>query len=275
MEIIVAKNIGFCFGVARAVNEAMKAMDDDTYFLGELVHNKETMNKLNGRVVDNIEDIPDKAKVIIRAHGVAKDVIKRANEKKLKIVDLTCPKVSKVHKLVSERKRNFVIIIGKKTHPEVLGTIGYAEDYLIVESDEDLNVLEERLKTNTKKVSVFSQTTFSSIKFVSLVNKIKRMTRSYVEIISCICPVVEEREKETSVIANNADLVIVVGGKDSSNTKKLYELASSIKNTIWVEKKDELNLEEVKNYSKVGIISGTSTDIDSINEIIDELNKLK
>ena len=128
-------------------------------------------------------------------------------------------------------------------------------------------------KTNTKKVSVFSQTTFSSIKFVSLVNKIKRMTRSYVEIISCICPVVEEREKETSVIANNADLVIVVGGKDSSNTKKLYELASSIKNTIWVEKKDELNLEEVKNYSKVGIISGTSTDIDSINEIIDELNK--
>ena len=275
MEIIVAKNIGFCFGVARAVNEAMKAMDDDTYFLGELVHNKETMNKLNGRVVDNIEDIPDKAKVIIRAHGVAKDVIKRANEKKLKIVDLTCPKVSKVHKLVSERKRNFVIIIGKKTHPEVLGTIGYAEDYLIVESDEDLNVLEERLKTNTKKVSVFSQTTFSSIKFVSLVNKIKRMTRSYVEIISCICPVVEEREKETSVIANNADLVIVVGGKDSSNTKKLYELASSIKNTIWVEKKDEVNLEEVKNYSKVGIISGTSTDIDSINEIIDELNKLK
>ena len=81
MEIVVAKNIGFCFGVTRAVNESLKEVDDNTYFLGELVHNKETMKKINGKVVDSIEEIPDKAKVIIRAHGVSKEVLKRANEK--------------------------------------------------------------------------------------------------------------------------------------------------------------------------------------------------
>ena len=275
MEIILAKSIGFCFGVTRAVNEALKEMDEETYFLGELVHNKETMERLNGKVVSDIEEIPDKAKVIIRAHGVSKEVINRANEKKLKIVDLTCPKVAKVHKMVSERKKNFIILIGKKTHPEVIGTIGYALDYIVIEDDDDLRVLEERLKTNTKRISVFSQTTFSSIKYVSLINKIKRITRSYVEVIPCICPVTEERQKETSNIALTSDLVIVVGGKNSSNSQKLYELSSSIKDTILVENKNDLDLEKIKKYNKIGIVSGTSTDIETINEIVMELNSLK
>ena len=275
MEIIVAKSIGFCFGVTRAINEAIKESDDETYFLGELVHNKETLKKINGKIVDNIEEIPDKAKVIIRAHGVSKEIIQRANEKKLKIVDLTCPKVAKVHKMVSERKKNFIILIGKKTHPEVIGTIGYALDYIIIEDDEDLKELEERLKTNTKKISVFSQTTFSSLKYVSLVNKIKRMTRSYVEIIPCICPVTEERQKEASSIALSSDLVIVVGSKDSSNTNKLYELVLGMKDGMLVENKNDLDFEKIKKYNKIGIVSGTSTNNETINEIIEELNKLK
>jgi len=275
MEIIVAKNIGFCFGVTRAVNEAMKEMNEETFFLGELVHNKEIMNKIKGNVVENIEDIPDKSKVIIRAHGVSKAVIKRANEKKLKVVDLTCPKVAKVHKMISERKNNFIIIIGKKTHPEVIGTIGYANDYIVVETEKDLASLEETLKTNTKKISVFSQTTYSNLKFVSLVNKIKRMTRSYVEVIPCICPVTEERQKEANNIASNVDAMVVVGGKDSSNTAKLYDLCSEITKTIWVENKSELNLDDLRNYAKVGIVSGTSTNIETINEVIEEINRIK
>ena len=275
MEIIVAKNIGFCFGVTRAINEALKEMDENTYFLGELIHNKEAMARIKPRVVNDIEEIPDKAKVIIRTHGVSKEVIKRANEKKLTIVDLTCPKVSKVHKLVSERRRNFDVIIGKKDSSEVIGTIGYAEDYIVVESDEDLVALENALKTNTKKISVFSQTTFSNLKYISLVNRIKRMTRSYVEIIPCLCPVAEERQKEATSIASVSDLVIVVGSKDSLNTQNLYDFVSSMKKAILVENKNEIDLNEIKNYQKVGIVSGASTDIDVINEIIDELNKLK
>lgn len=274
MEIVVAKNIGFCFGVTRAVNESLKEVDDNTYFLGELVHNKETMKKINGKVVDSIEEIPDKAKVIIRAHGVSKEVLKRANEKKLNVIDLTCPKVAKVHKLVSERKNNFIIIIGKKTHPEVIGTIGYANEYFIVEDENDLDELTKILANNKKKISVFSQTTFSNLKFVSLVNKIKRITHSYVEIIPCICPVTEERQKEAINIANNVDLVIVVGGKDSSNTTKLYDLVSEIKESILIENVDNLNTVELKNASKVGIVSGTSTDIETVDAIVAELKSI-
>ncbi len=271
MEIVVAKNIGFCFGVTRAINESLKEQDENTYFLGELVHNKETMNKIKGKIVDDIEEIPDKSKVIIRAHGVSKAVLKRALEKKLNIIDLTCPKVAKVHKLVSERKNNFIIIIGKKTHPEVIGTIGYANEYIVVEDENDLVELTKVLANNKKKISIFSQTTFSSLKFVSLVNKIKRITHSYVEIIPCICPVTEERQKEALNIANNVDLVIVIGGKGSSNTTKLYDLVSSIKKSIWIENAEELDLNETLNYSKIGIVSGTSTDIETVNEVISKL----
>ena len=273
MEIIVAKNIGFCFGVTRAIEGALKEMDDNTYLLGELVHNKDTMSKIKGKVVENIEDIPDKAKVIIRAHGVSKDVLKRAAEKKLQVVDLTCPKVAKVHKLVSERKNNFIIIIGKKTHPEVIGTTGYANEYIVIEDENDLDELTKILANNKKKISIFSQTTYSSLKFVSLVNKIKRMTHSYAEIISCICPVTEERQKEAERIANSVDLVIVVGGKDSSNTTKLYELVSGIKKARWIESPDELNLEDIKTFSKIGIVSGTSTSMETVNAVISKLNQ--
>ncbi len=271
MEVVVAKNIGFCFGVTRAVNETLKEVDENTYLLGELVHNKETMGKINGKVVENIEEIPDKSKVIIRAHGVSKEVLKRASEKKLNVVDLTCPKVAKVHKLVSERKNNFIIIIGKKTHPEVIGTIGYANEYIVIEDESDLDELTKVLANNKKKISIFSQTTFSSLKFASLVNKIKRITHSYVEIIPCICPVTEERQKEAINIANSVDLVIVVGGKDSSNTAKLYDIVSDIKEAVWIENSNELNLEKIKNHSKVGIISGTSTSMETVNEVISRL----
>lgn len=273
MEIIVAKNIGFCFGVTRAINESLKEVDDNTYFLGELVHNKETMSKIKGKIVDDIEEVPDKSKVIIRAHGVSKAVLKRASEKKLNIIDLTCPKVAKVHKLVLERKNNFIIIIGKKTHPEVIGTTGYANEYIVIEDESDLEELTKVLAENKKKISIFSQTTFSSLKFASLVNKIKRITHSYVEIIPCICPVTEERQKEAANIANNVDLVIVVGGKASSNTAKLYEIVSEIKETIWIENYSELDLDQVKDHLKVGIISGTSTSIEAVNAVISKLKK--
>ena len=273
MEIIVAKNIGHCFGVARAINEALKEVDDETYFLGELVHNKETLDKLNIRIVEDIEEIPDKAKVVIRVHGVGKSILKRAAEKKLKVIDLTCPKVLKVHKLVSERKNNLIVIIGKKDHPEVIGTTGYANEYIVIEDENDLEILSEKLKDNTKKVSVFSQTTYPSLEFSSLANKIKRMTRSYVEIISCICPVIEERQKEALSLAQMCDLILVIGDKKSSNTLKLYELSSGIKATLWIQNKNDLDLEKIKKYNKIGIISGTSTDIEMVSEIVSELKK--
>lgn len=269
MEIIVAKNIGFCFGITRAVNESSKVKDENTYFLGELVHNKVVMDKLDAKVVEDIEKVPDKKRVVIRAHGTTKEAISRAKEKKLEIIDLTCPKVAKIHELINERKKNLIIVIGSKKHPEVIGTTSYANDYIVIEGVEDLKILEEKLKTNTKKISIFAQTTFSNLEFMSLVNKIRRIAKTYIEVIPSLCPVVLEREKETSNMASTCDMLILVGGKNSSNTKRLYNIAKD--KTIWVETKDELDLNEIKKYQKVGIISGTSTDISTINEIIEML----
>lgn len=271
MEIIIAKNIGFCFGVMRAITEAKKEIDENTYFLGDLIHNKNVIDKISGKVVNSIDEIPDKAKVIIRTHGVSKNIIKEANEKKLTIVDLTCPKVVKVHKLVSERKNNLIVIIGKKNHPEIIGTVSYANEYIVIEDENDLVELTKLLETNKKKISVFSQTTISNLEFVSMVNKIKRIAKTYIEIIPCICPVVEERQKEVCTLASTCDLVIIVGDLNSSNTKKLYESSISIKDTIWIQNKDELDFDKIKDYKKVGIISGTSTDIEVVNLLISEL----
>lgn len=269
MEVVVAKNIGPCFGVTRAINEALKEMSENTYFLGELVHNKIIIDKLNGKVVNNIDEIPDKSKVIIRIHGVTKDIIKKAKEKKLEIIDLTCPKVLKIHELVNERKNNLIIIIGIKDHPEVIGTIGYANEYIIIENENDLKTLEEKLKTNSKKISIFAETTFSNLDFVSLVNKIKRMVKTHIEIIPSICPVIIERQKEVNNMLANCDKLILVGDKNSSNTRNIYELAPD--KIIWVESKENLDLKEIKKYNKIGIISGTSTASETINEIISRL----
>lgn len=274
--ITVADNSGFCFGVLNAVNKTTEILksNDRVYALGELVHNKAVVSKLENLgliTVSSLKEIPNGSQVIVRAHGVGPDIIKKAHGKHLKVYDLTCPKVKKVHDLVMENNKNFIIIIGIKTHPEIIGTTGYAKDYYVVESENDIVGLKEAIKNYNGVINIYSQTTFSVTKFNELIALIKKNIPNTINAVSCICPSTDIRQEEVTKLSKGNDLVIVVGGKNSSNTEKLYKIASSITSTIWVENKNEIDKNIIKKYDKIALVSGASTSKEDVNDIYSKL----
>lgn len=283
MNIIVGKTSGFCFGVKRAVNGCLEVSNNDekVYCLGQLVHNNEVINKLkenNVTVVDNIDEIKENnVTLVLRAHGVEKDIYEKAKEKNLRVLDFTCPFVFKIHEIVSDysKKGFYIFLIGSKNHPEIIGTSSYCDNYYIIEEENDIEVAtKELMKTNCKDLLIIVQTTFSKLKFENIVNNIKKRLDFKVNIVikDTICLSTEERQKETEELSKKVDLMIIVGGKNSSNTNKLYEIAKENTNAILVETKDEINLKEVKKFNNIGIMAGASTPEVSINEVIEFLN---
>ena len=283
MNIIVGKTSGFCFGVKRAVNGCLEVSNNDekVYCLGQLVHNNEVINKLkenNVTVVDNIDEIKENnVTLVLRAHGVEKDIYEKAKEKNLRVLDFTCPFVFKIHEIVSDysKKGFYIFLIGSKNHPEIIGTSSYCDNYYIIEEENDIEVAtKELMKTNCKDLLIIVQTTFSKLKFENIVNNIKKRLDYKVNIVikDTICLSTEERQKETEELSKKVDLMIIVGGKNSSNTNKLYEIAKENTNAILVETKDEINLKEVKKFNNIGIMAGASTPEVSINEVIEFLN---
>jgi len=183
-----------------------------------------------------------------------------------------------VHKLVEEYKNKnyFIIIIAKKSHPETIGTKGFAGDNsFVIEVDEDIELAKKEIEhLNIKNVLVASQTTFSVEKFNKLSTKLKESINNInIEIKSCICNSTDVRQNEVSELSKQVDLMIVVGGKNSSNTGKLFDIANKeAPQSIWVQTKEDIDLEYIKKFNKIGIVSGASTP----NEIIDEIaNKCK
>ena len=280
MEIVVGKFSGFCSGVEYTVKKAKEALNKNknVYCLGEIVHNEQVVKELeaNGMItVDNIEDVPDYSKVIFRAHGEAKCVYDRANEKKLDILDLTCGKVRNVHLMVDKEKdKSFIIIIGKKKHPEVIGTKGFAGNKSIVLEDEsnfeELYKLYEESKL--KGVYVVSQTTFSNEKFDLLTERIKNILKNAEIIINnTICDATEKRQLEADEISKNVDKMLIIGGKNSSNTKELAEIArKNCTNTYLIQDKTDLSQIAFDKNDRIGIMSGASTP----KEIIEEIRKV-
>ena len=269
MEVILAKNNGFCFGVKNALDKSLDLVGDNIYFLGELVHNKETIKAIEGigKIVSDIEDVPDGATLVVRAHGVSTDIYKRVRDKKLKIVDLTCPKVRKIHEMVEQYNNHFIIIIGKKDHPEILGTISFAKRYVLISNEDEIDDLYEEIDNYKDKIYVFSQTTFSKEKYDKIVEKLKNTFYCEFEFVSCICPTTEIRQKEVERLSKEVDLMIIIGGKNSSNTNKLYEIAVKNTDCLLIENEDEIDIEKVKKYNKVGISSGASTNMDCVLRI--------
>ena len=285
MNIIVGKTSGFCFGVRRAVNGCLEVSnnEEEVYCLGELVHNNEVINKLkenNVRVVDNIDEVNENdVTLVLRAHGVEKSVYEKAKEKNLKVIDFTCPFVSKIHDIVSDysKKGFYVFLVGNKNHPEIIGTSSYCDNYFIIEEESDIeNAVNGLLKSKCNDLLVVSQTTFSKMKFKSIVNSIKSRLVSKINIIikDTICLSTEERQKETEELSKKVDLMIIIGGKNSSNTNKLYEIAKEYTDAILVETKDEIDIEDLKKYNNIGIMAGASTPEVSINEVIEELKTI-
>lgn len=277
MKVIKADTAGFCFGVAGAVEKAFRLASEGgekIYTFGPLIHNSSVVRRLEAmgvQVVDTIEDRRLKqASVIIRAHGVAPDIIEQLQAKGCRITDATCPFVRKIHSLVRTEyaKGKQILIIGDPKHPEVQGINGHCENSaLILESEEDADHLSETLERDTE-ISVVTQTTFNIKKFERISEKLKKAFDK-LKFFDTICSATALRQKEAEKIAAQVDLMIIVGGRNSSNTLKLYERSSQLcRNVKLVESAEELDRNWFKNISKAGVTAGASTPSWSIEEVI-------
>lgn len=286
MEIILGKKSGFCYGVQNAVDRAeleLKKSNQSIYCLGELVHNKTVTEDLKNKgliFVNNIKEA--KGKTIIRAHGIAKEVYEQGRKQNVDFIDLTCPNVLKIHKIAEEYKENgyFIFLTGKKEHPENIGTISFCgENSYIISDLNEVNQAIEKLKaTNMQKVLIISQTTYSLERFNDIVNKINNTIPKNIEleVRNTICLSTEQKQKETEDISKKADAMIVIGGKNSSNTTKLYNIC--LKNcdvVFFIEDENELQVDEVLKYDKIGIVAGSSTPKSSIDKVINSIKNRK
>lgn len=280
MEIIVGKTAGFCYGVERAVEGATKQItnaNEKICCLGEIVHNKQVIEKLEKLGINCIETLEEaEGTVLIRAHGIPKEVYELAKNMNIKIQDFTCPNVLKVHKIAEkyEKEGYFIFLSGAKSHPENIGTISHCgKDYYIIEKEEDTSkAMEVFEKSKKNKLVLLSQTTFSLERFYKIEKILQEKIKSDVTFVvkNTICRTTELRQKETEELSKKVDTMIVIGGKNSSNTKKLYEIANkNCAHTILVETAQELKKEEMG--ERVGIMAGASTPKESIEEVIEFL----
>ncbi len=276
MEIIVGKYAGFCPGVNFTVSKAEESLgNENLYCLGEIIHNEQVIKKLenNGmKTVSDIEEVPNGSKLIFRAHGEPKWIYDRATEKGIEVLDLTCGKVRVIHQKVEKQiGKSFIIIVGKKEHPEVVGTKGFAgENSFIVESSDDiLPAYMEYEKTNLGKVYIVAQTTFSSKLFDELVDEIRNnFAEATIAVDKTICNTTEIRQKEVSELSKDMNKMIIIGGKNSSNTKELARIAEqNCSDVMLVQTSDDLNGVNFGKDDKVGIVAGASTPSYVIDEV--------
>jgi 4-hydroxy-3-methylbut-2-enyl diphosphate reductase len=281
MEITVAKSAGFCFGVQRAVDSVYKELEENSgkiYTFGPIIHNEQVVEDLNKKgieVIDTVEQLKEikEGTVVIRSHGVAKEIYDILEQQKLKMVDATCPFVKKIHNIVLDESNNgkTIIIIGNDNHPEVEGIKGWVNGEVIVINKEEQ--IEKLSLPEQTKACIVSQTTFNHNKFKYLVEIIRK--KGYdITVVNTICNATHVRQVETQKISSKVDGMIVIGGKNSSNTQKLYDICrNECKNTFYVQTVKDLNLHELKSLKSIGITAGASTPKNIIEEVRTECQK--
>lgn len=284
MELIVGKYAGMCEGVSYAVRRAQEIVkeNDKVYCLGELVHNRQVVDELekNGMItVQDIAEIPNYSKVIFRTHGVLKEIYERAYRKGLEVYDLTCGNVQAIHvKVDKEKKKSFIIIVGNANHPEVIGIKGFAGEnsYVIDDADEILDAYMEYEKTKMGYVYVVGQTTFSSKKFDALTDELREnFAETIVMVDKTICSATDKRQDETRDISKKVNSMVIIGGKNSSNTQKLVEIAKeNCEKVYFAQTRKDLRKMDFVNEEKVGIMAGASTPKEVVDDIIDFFNKI-
>ena len=288
MEIILAKSAGFCFGVQRAVDTAYKeAGKQHVYTYGPIIHNEEVIEDLRKKGVLVIEDLAEldqqeEETVIIRSHGVSKDVMEQLEARHVNVVDATCPFVKKIHTIVQDesQKGNRIIIVGNKDHPEVEGIIGWCEtkSYTVQSVSEAENLvknIENEPDFEHINFSLVSQTTFNKNKFKDIVDIIRKKLYNVV-VHETICNATAVRQTEARDIAKTVDAMIIIGGRNSSNTQKLYDISKQeCENTYYIQTLVDLDLTTFESVSRVGITAGASTPNKIIKEVhgrMDEMN---
>ena len=282
--IEIGKYAGFCGGVINSVVKSEKSLKEykKLYCLGEIVHNKQVVEDLQKKgliFIESLGEVEENSNVIIRAHGVPQSVYEEGKQRNINLIDLTCPKVLKIHEEVEkyQKKGYSIILVGSKKHPEVIGTISFAgKDSYIVEIKEDLPCVLEKLK-GKENIAVFAQTTYSLKQFEEIEKELKeRLLSSNLVIRNTICDATSLRQEECKKMAKEKDCMIIIGGKNSSNTKKLYEVAEEYCPNIYlIETIEDLDLEQMKDYKEIGIMAGASTPKSCIEEVFNNLQSLK
>lgn len=284
MKVKVAETAGFCFGVKRAVNKVYELIDTEQkpiFTLGPIIHNEGVVADLEARGVhviteadlDSPDDTLQNGTVVIRSHGVGKSIYDKLKEKNISYVDVTCPFVLKIHRIVEKESLagNHIIIIGDKDHPEVQGICGWCQGpYTVIKNQEEAEAF---VPQKGKKISIVSQTTFNYNKFKDLVEILckKRYDNNVLNILNIlntICNATEERQREAKNIAGEVDTMLVVGGRHSSNTQKLFEICKKeCENTYYIQTPVDLDSEMFQCSSYVGITAGASTPKKIIEEV--------
>ncbi len=274
MKVELAKSAGFCFGVEKAVNtvyEEAKKGNDIVYTLGPIIHNEEVVKDMKKRGVEavKIEDLASlpKGTVIIRSHGVSREIFNFVKRSGHRVVDATCPFVKKIHAIVSVQsgKGKTVVIIGNPEHPEVMGIRGWGDEntYAVENIEQFINL---ELKKD-EEIIIVAQTTFNHKKFQEIIDKISLLGYD-VRCFNTICNATQERQAEAKKIASNVDAMIVIGDKKSSNTGKLVEICQEeCKNTVFIQTLEDLNYDALLSVDSVGITAGASTPKHIIEEV--------
>ncbi|MFR4269966.1 MAG: 4-hydroxy-3-methylbut-2-enyl diphosphate reductase [Blautia faecis] len=281
MEVKVAKTAGFCFGVQRAVDKVYELIDscqDRLFTLGPIIHNEEVVNDLEKKGVrvaseEELKTLPKGSTVVIRSHGVGKKVYDQLEECGLSYVDVTCPFVLKIHRIVEKESKagSHIVIIGDPDHPEVVGICGWCiGSYTVICTKQDAL---DFVPPESKNVCIVSQTTFNYNKFKDLVEILSKKrydntVLNILNILNTICNATEERQREAKSIAGEVDTMLVVGGRHSSNTQKLFEICKKeCENTYYIQTPVDLDSDMFQCSSYVGITAGASTPKKIIEEV--------
>ena len=277
MNIKLAKTAGFCFGVNRAVNTVYDLIEkgERVCTLGPIIHNPQLVDELiqkGVRIVSTPNEVNDGEVLVIRSHGVEQSVIDFCDNNSIRYIDATCTFVSKIHKIVNEKSRDgyVVIVAGDINHQEVKGIVGHSlgETHVISDESELENLLIEKSNFAEKKVILVSQTTFNKKVWEKIEKNLKKVCTN-AEIFDTICNATAMRQQEAFELAKDSDGVVVIGGKGSSNTAKLFDVCrANCSKTYWVETADELNISNFSNCENIAVVAGASTPAGIIKEVL-------
>ncbi len=274
MEIRLAESAGFCFGVKRAIDKVYEQIESGKtiYTYGPIIHNEQVVKDLTEkgvRVIETKEELNEltEGTVVIRSHGVAKEIYELLESRGLECIDATCPFVKRIHKIVEKESLagKHIIVVGNPAHPEVEGIVGWCVGPVTVLENEKEAL--EYVPEAGKDLCIVAQTTYNYKKFQYIVEIFEK--RGYNDsVVNTICNATEVRQTQSRSLAREADVMIVIGGKHSSNTRKLYEICSKeCDNTYFIQTLDDLHLELPKSVRLVGITAGASTP----NKLIEEV----
>lgn len=274
-KVTVAESAGFCFGVDRAVKMVYGELEKNTKVatLGPIIHNQDVVNDMQAkgaRIISSVDELSDDETVVIRSHGVGREVYDQIAAKGNRMLDATCPFVSRIHKIVAEKSAEgyFILIAGDASHPEVQGIVGHCDENCLVFKDnfELKDFFEKKYKNLEKKLAIVAQTTYNIVVWDECLNVIPK-NDSDIIIFDTICNATDTRQSDAAELAKSSDIMLVVGGRHSSNTVKLFEVCSRYCRTYHIENSDELRSLKLPAAEKIGITAGASTPAYIIKEV--------